>query len=196
MLHHSPEEEPLLSKQSQEGKLETVDVLRGRSTLPQTIFNSVNTLIGSGMLSLPLAMKYSGWFLGMFFFLFASIATSYTAKLLAKCLNVDNTLFNFADLAYISFGGRARVAVSILFCLELVAACVALVILFADSMNALIEPFGVTESKILCGLILMPLSFVPLRFLSFSSVLGIVCCSTSEGRAKLQASKMLTVFKL
>ncbi|KAL9055943.1 MAG: hypothetical protein Q9162_003239 [Coniocarpon cinnabarinum] len=172
------ESEPLLVKQDDEEGKPTLSFVIGQSTVPQTVFNSVNTLIGVGMLSLPLALKYSGWLFGVGFFLFASVATSYTAKLLAKCLSVDNSLITFADLAYISFGSRARIAVSILFCLELVASCVALVVLFADSMNALVDVWGTLEFKIMCGVIIMPLAFVPLRFLSFSSVLGIVCCFT------------------
>ena len=172
------ESEPLLVKQDSEGDKPTFSFIIGQSTVPQTVFNSVNTLIGVGMLSLPLALKYSGWVVGLMFFLFASFTTSYTAKLLAKCLNVDTSLLTFADLAYISFGSHARVGVSLLFCLELVASCVALVVLFADSLNALVEACGIVEGKIICGVIIAPLAFVPLRFLSFSSVLGIICCLT------------------
>lgn len=55
------EREPLLVKtvRSEEGKVEVVIV--GQSTLPQTVFNSVNVLIGIGLLSLPLGLRYSGW---------------------------------------------------------------------------------------------------------------------------------------
>ncbi|KAJ9642883.1 hypothetical protein H2201_005829 [Coniosporium apollinis] len=169
------EREPMLVKQVEEdGKI--VNVIVGQSTLPQTIFNSVNVLIGVGLLSLPLAIKYSGWVIGMVFFLFSAVATSYTAKILAKCLDVDSSLITFADLAYVSFGPRARVAVSVLFTLELLATCVALVVLFADSLDALIPGWGVIAWKIVCGIILVPLGFLPLRLLSFTSVLGILCC--------------------
>ncbi|TKA28990.1 hypothetical protein B0A50_03402 [Salinomyces thailandicus] len=168
--------EPLLVKQIQEGDGKVVNVVVGQSTLPQTIFNSVNVLIGVGILALPLAMKLAGWVPGLIFFAFAGISTSYTAKLLAKCADVDSSLITFADLAYVSFGPWARIATSILFSLELIAACVALVVLFADSLDALIPGWGVTEWKVVCGIILIPLGFVPLRFLSFTSVLGILSC--------------------
>ncbi|EKG15973.1 Amino acid transporter transmembrane [Macrophomina phaseolina MS6] len=167
--------EPLLVKQVEEDG-HVINVVVGQSTLPQTVFNSVNVLIGVGLLSLPLALKYSGWVVGITFFIFASITTQYTAKLLAKCLDVDNSLITFADLAYVSFGHRARVAVSILFTLELLATCVALVVLFADSLDALIPGIGLMGWKIVCGIVLIPLGFLPLRLLSFTSVLGIVCC--------------------
>jgi vesicular inhibitory amino acid transporter len=170
------EREPLLVKQVEEDDGKIVNVVVGQSTLPQTIFNSVNVLIGVGLLALPLAMKYSGWVFGLLFFAFAAASTRYTAKLLAKCLDVDNSLITFADLAYVSFGSKARLATSLLFSLELVATCVALVVLFADSLNALIPGWGLTEWKIVCGFILVPLSFLPLRLLSFTSILGIVSC--------------------
>jgi vesicular inhibitory amino acid transporter len=173
------EREPLLVKQVEEDG-HIINVVVGQSTLPQTVFNSVNVLVGVGLLALPLALKYSGWLIGMVFLTWAAVVTSYTAKLLAKCLDVDGSLITFADLAYVSFGSKARIAVSILFSLELLAACVALVVLFADSMDALVPGWDVIQWKILCGLILIPLSFLPLRFLSFTSILGVMCCFGSK----------------
>lgn len=172
------EREPLMVKKVQEDDGKVVQVIVGQSTLPQTIFNSVNVLIGVGLLALPLAMKYAGWIPGLIFFGFAGASTCYTAKLLAKCADIDNSLITFADLAYVSFGPWARIGTSILFSLELVAACVALVVLFADSLDALIpvDGLGLTEWKIFCGVILIPLSFLPLRLLSFTSILGILSC--------------------
>ncbi|OJJ48780.1 hypothetical protein ASPZODRAFT_90623 [Penicilliopsis zonata CBS 506.65] len=168
---------PLVIKQVQheDGTAETIIV--GQSTVPQTIFNSVNVLIGVGLLSLPLAMKQAGWLLGLSFLLFSAVTTSYTAKILAKCLDVDHSLLTYADLAYISFGPQARLITSLLFCLELVGACVALVVLFADSLYVLIPSLSILQWKIICGLILAPLSFLPLRLLSVTSILGIISCT-------------------
>jgi len=171
--------EPLLVKQIEEDG-HVINVVVGQSTLPQTIFNSVNVLVGVGLLTLPLALKYSGWVVGMTFLAFSAITTCYTAKLLAKCLDVDSSLITFADLAYVSFGNAARVAVSILFSLELLAACVALVVLFADSMDALVPGWGLLAWKIVCGVILIPLAFLPLRLLSFTSILGVMSCFGSK----------------
>jgi vesicular inhibitory amino acid transporter len=170
------EREPLLVKQIQEDDGKVVNVVVGQSTLPQTIFNSVNVLVGVGLLALPLAMRYAGWIPGLIFLVFSAVSTSYTAKLLAKCADVDNSIITFADLAYVSFGPTARIVTSILFTVELLGACVALVVLFADSLDALIPGWGVTQWKIVCGFVLIPLSFVPLRLLSFTSILGILCC--------------------
>jgi solute carrier family 32 (vesicular inhibitory amino acid transporter) len=171
--------EPLFVKEvEQDGKV--ILVVDGQSTLPQTIFNSTNVLIGVGLLSLPLGIKYAGWICGMTFLLLSAVVTAYTARLLAKCMDVDASLITFADLAFISFGQKARIATSILFSLELLAACVALVVLFADTLDLLIPGVGVVEWKIVCGLLMIPLNFAPLRLLSFSSVVGIFSCFCSE----------------
>ncbi|KAL5334573.1 transmembrane amino acid transporter protein-domain-containing protein [Aspergillus crustosus] len=170
--------EPLLVKKVQHDDGTRENIVVGQSTVPQTVFNSVNVLIGVGLLSLPLAMKHAGWFLGLLFLLFAAIATSYTANILAKCLNVDRSLVTYADLAYISFGHHARLVISLLFCLELLGACVALVVLFADSLHVLFPGLSIPQWQAICGLMLMPLSFVPLRFLSVTSILGILSCAS------------------
>lgn len=176
-LDDSIEPLPVKSIQNEDGTRSSVIV--GQSTVPQTIFNSVNVLIGVGLLSLPLAMKQAGWVFGLLFLLFAAVTTSYTARILAKCLDVDRSLVTYADLAYISFGNSARLITSLLFCLELIGACVALVVLFADSLHALIPGLNTLQWKFICGLLLVPLNFVPLRFLSVTSILGILSCSSS-----------------
>lgn len=169
---------PLIVKEVEEdGKI--VLVVEGQSTLPQTILNSTNVLIGVGLLSLPMGLKYSGLLCGMILLFLSALVTSYTAKLLAKCMDRDQSLLSFADVAYATYGRKANIATSILFTMELLAACVALIVLFADSLNSLIPSVGVNEWKILCGLLLIPLNFVPLRLLSFTSILGIVSCFSS-----------------
>ena len=176
--------EPLLVQVVEQKDGTRVQLVIGQSTLPQTVFNSVNVLIGVGLLSLPLGLNYAGWLVGMVFLLLAAITMRYTAAVLAKCLDVNPSLIGFADLAYQAFGEKARVATALLFTIELLAACVALLMLFADSLDALIPGWGRTEWKLLCGLILLPLNIVPLRYLSVTSVLGIVSCIGSMSVAR------------
>lgn len=169
------EHAPLLIKEvERDGKV--VLVVEGQSTVYQTIFNSTNVLIGVGLLSLPMGIKYAGWICGMIFLALSALVTAYTARLLAKCMDVDAGLITFADLALVSYGPKARAWVSVLFTMELVAACVALVVLFADTLDLLLPGYGVNQWKILCAIILLPLQFLPMQMLSFTSVIGIVSC--------------------
>ncbi|KAF9871609.1 transmembrane amino acid transporter [Colletotrichum karsti] len=165
----------LVKEVEQDGKI--VLTVEGQSTLPQTIFNSINVLIGVGLLSLPMGVKYAGWICGMVILAGSAAVTAYTAKLLAKCMDLDASLITFSDLAYISYGRNARIATSILFTMELLAACVALIVLFADSLVLLFPGFlSVNTWKVICSLVMVPLNFLPLRLLSFTSVIGILCC--------------------
>ncbi|KAL9592211.1 MAG: hypothetical protein Q9179_006948 [Wetmoreana sp. 5 TL-2023] len=153
------EDEPLLIRRIEQEDGKIIEQIIGRSTLPQTVLNSVNVLVGVGMLSL----------------LSAALATRYTAGLLAKCLNQYPRMTHFSELGSAAFGAKTRILMEILITLELGAACVALVVLFADSLNALAPGLDVVEWKVICGIIMLPLNFVPLRYLSITSVMGILC---------------------
>ncbi|KAK9324897.1 transmembrane amino acid transporter protein-domain-containing protein [Lipomyces orientalis] len=163
-----------------------VAIVPGRSTAPQTVFNSVNVLIGIGLLSLPLAFSYAGWLIATLFVVAAASITLYTAKVLTRCLDTDPSLVTYADIAYAAFGARARLLTSVLFSVELLGSCVALVVLFADSIHALLPPTAAAAAadnslllskpalKIVAFFLLTPLSFLPLSVLSFTSILGIL----------------------
>lgn len=155
---------------------EVVERICGESTVPQTIFNSVNVLIGVGILALPLGIRLSGWVLGLAFLLLAALSTNYTAKLLARCLDTNSGATTYGDIAFLAFGTAGRNMVEALFILELTAANVALVILFADTMNSLIPSVPILTFKCIIALGMIPLNFAPFKILSVTSILGIMCC--------------------
>lgn len=168
------ETEPVIVRQVEDKDGKIITVVAGQSTAPQTIFNSVNVLVGVGLLSLSLGFNYSGWLVGVLMLTFAALSTYYSAGLLAKCMDTDHTLVTYADIAYAAYGPRARVLTSILFTFELAGAGVSLVVLFADSLNALFPQFTTLQYKMIAFVILTPPCFLPLRVLSFSSIMGIM----------------------
>ncbi|KAK7429527.1 hypothetical protein QQZ08_003906 [Neonectria magnoliae] len=184
------EHQPILVKEVKQGD-KVVLAVEGQSTLPQSVFNSINAIIGVGLLSLPLAFRMSGWIPGLFILTLTAAVTSHTGKLLAKCMDYDRTLITYSDLAYVSFGARARVVVSALFTLELISANVALVILFADSLDLLLPGFATVNIwKCTAACLVLMLNAMPLRFLSYTSVIGIfstfciVCIVIVDGLIK------------
>lgn len=152
---------------------EIVTVLAGKSTGPQTIFNSVNILIGIGLLALPLGLKHAGWIPGLILLTLMAFATFCSAELLSRCLDTDPTLMSYADLGYAAFGSRGRALISCLFTLDLLGSGVSLLILFGDSLNALIPKYSSNFFKILGFLAVTPGVFIPLSILSNISLLGI-----------------------
>lgn len=165
-----PERQPLLRSQSSKHGTAAPS---GQSNLIQTAFNSTNVLLGVGLLSLPLGIKYAGWVVGIGLLVFSAVVTAYTARILARCMDADKTLVTYADLAFTSYGSKACAATRVLFSFIMVTACVALVILFGDVMNLLIPALTIVQWKIVCGLVLIPLQFIPFSLLSIASAIGV-----------------------
>ncbi|ETS59580.1 hypothetical protein PaG_06502 [Moesziomyces aphidis] len=165
----------------------------GTSTLLQSWFNTVNALVGVGILALPLAFSYAGWVGGTVLFLICGLLTNYTGKVLAKIMSKEPSLRTYADIGSYAFGPSARILISLFFCLELWAVSVALIILFGDSMAAIFPDVAPSAFKLLGYLIVLPSVFLPLKFLSPISVIGIVSTFTlvvvvvSDGLIKKQA---------
>lgn len=153
-----------------------VTVLQGQSTAPQTIFNSVNILIGVGLLALPVGILKAGWVLGIPYLLICGLSTCWTATLISKIMDTDSTIMTYADLGYAAYGSVAKLIISFIFCADLIGAGIALVVLFSDSLFALLgdEVWTKTRFKILAFFILTPFTFLPLPILSIFSLFGII----------------------
>ncbi|KAH3680142.1 hypothetical protein WICMUC_000543 [Wickerhamomyces mucosus] len=172
--HFTDYQEPnTLKVRNIESKGKILTVIAGQSTSPQTIFNSVNVLIGIGLLALPLGLKHSGWIIGVPALTLCALLTYRAAGLLSLCMDTDPTLMTYSDLAFVAFGPRGRAFISVLFSLDLLASGVALIVLFADSLNAIFPEIPINHFKILAFLVLTPPSFLPLNILSFISLFGI-----------------------
>ncbi|KAJ3855730.1 transmembrane amino acid transporter protein-domain-containing protein [Lentinula lateritia] len=146
----------------------------GKSTFGQTLFNSIAILLGIGMLSEPLAFAYAGWIAGTILIILYGLISCYTAKLLAHIILADPRLRSYADVGRKAFGARSTVVISIMFCLELFAVSVILVTLYADSLHAIIPKYSSDTYKIWGLLLLIPMVFLPLSLLSYTSILGII----------------------
>lgn len=151
-----------------------VTMMAPQSTVSQTVFNSINVLIGVGLLALSKAMTHSGWIVGCILLVYSACITYWTAGLLSKCMDTDPTLCTYADLGYKAYGPKARLFISLLFSVELLGVGVSLIVLFADSLNALFPQISLITFKLIGFCVLTPLSFFSLRVLSNISLLGII----------------------
>lgn len=178
------ERTPLLKKANSSSTMRFRRQGYGSSTFWQSWFNTVNALIGVGILALPLAISYAGLVSGTILFIGCGLVTNYTGKVLAKIMRSDPSLKTYADIGICAFGPRARWAVSAFFCIELWAVATALIILFGDSALALARnlhflaglPPAVYKAVGLA--LVLPTVFLPLRLLSPVSVVGIVSVTT------------------
>lgn len=146
----------------------------GSSTAPQTIFNGINTLIGIGILSLPLGLCYAGWIPGSITLLVCAASSQLTAKILAKCLQKSPEMKTYGDIAQYSYGRIFHLIVVMTFTVDLLFAGISMVILFADSFNVLTGIDKIVFKIIICTVYFF-LSFVKLSVLSHLSLIGIIC---------------------
>lgn len=154
-----------------------VTVIAGQSTAPQTVFNSVNVLIGVGLLALPVGLLKTGWILGLPLLILCCLNTFWSALLLSKSLDTDATLMTYADLGYASYGSAAKLFISLLFSADLLGLGVSLVLLFSDSLFSLLGDdvyWTKTNLKLLAFFVLTPFTFMPLPVLSVFSLFGII----------------------
>lgn len=154
-----------------------VTVLEGQSTAPQTIFNSINILIGVGLLALPVGIMKAGWVIGVPLLACCCLTTYWSATLLSKAMDTDRTIMTYADLGYAAYGSMAKLFISLMFSIDLLGAGVSLIVLFSDSLYALLGDDTVwtkTRFKILSFFVLTPFTFLPLPILSVFSLFGIM----------------------
>lgn len=148
--------------------------ITGDSTGPQTIFNSVNTLMGIGMLTLPYGFKLTGWVVGTLILAASASVTNFTAKLLCHILKRRPHLNTYGDIAR-EFGGHGvQLLVTAIFSIDLTMAMVSLIILCAESFNILLPSVPKAAFKATVVAVNCVLTFFPLAVLARLSLLGIL----------------------
>lgn len=147
----------------------------GGSTVPMTIFNSVNVMLGVGILTLPYSFQQAGFIMGTLMMVSIGLVTKFTAILLARCMDVSPATRGYGDIAFLAFGKLGSWFVEAIFMLELMMSNVALIILFGDSVHSLIPTVSKPLAQAVIAIGVLPLNLVPIRYLSLTSVLGICC---------------------
>jgi amino acid permease len=144
----------------------------------QSVMNSVNVLVGIGILSFPFAFKNAGWIGGTGILMFTLISTCYTSRIIGKCFKLygDLDLQSFSDLGRKAFGKRMEWFIGFVFFVELFLACAAYIILCGDNLHKLFpETLGRRYWMILVAAVVMPSTWLRnLAVLSFFSAFGIL----------------------
>jgi amino acid permease len=153
------------------------------STFRQTIINSLNLLMGMGLLSLPFAFASLGWFLGLGLLFCFCVIAGFTAHLIGTLMKSSRK--SIMGVAHDAFGRSGEVFIGVMFSLELFTAGVAMLILFADSLISLVPNWEPFKSQFMVGaaIFLTPLtwqrSLSKLTWLSFVGVVSLVMLITS-----------------
>ncbi|KAG1150768.1 hypothetical protein G6F37_002029 [Rhizopus arrhizus] len=165
---------PNLQKVNTNQTIDSYHARNKKSTFLQSIFNSINVLLGVGILALPLGFKCAGWFIGLLIFCFCFGLTNYSAKILIKCLSIHPDSKTYGDMGAYTFGTRGRVFISFIFLTELVTVSIALIVLLTDGIASLFPHYDLIWVRLTTFIILTPTLFIPVRHLSYTSLLGIL----------------------
>lgn len=150
-------------------------LLLGSSTAPQTIFNSINTLMGIAMLSLSFGLKLSGWVVGVTLLILCAWITSRTANILGRILRSHLHIYTYGDIAYLFGGSKFQAFATFTFTLDLLGASISLVLLFSDSFAILFPSVNPSVFKFILVVVTLCMSFLPLSVISSVSLVGILC---------------------
>ncbi|KAK3289784.1 hypothetical protein CYMTET_2797 [Cymbomonas tetramitiformis] len=159
----------------------------GSATYNQALFNSVNILMGVGLLSIPYALSQGGWSaIGVLGLLWAM--TNYTGKLIALCLEapcrVDFKnytpgclpLETYEDIGEAAFGKTGRTFITAILYTELIGTCGLFLILEGDHL-ALLFPDSMSPAAfmVLSAAIILPTTYLAdLSALSYVGLVGLI----------------------
>lgn len=79
-----------------------------------SLFNSINMLLGIGVLAYPKAMLQLGWF-GIVILCLLTIGTRYTAGLLKRAITLHPDCHSFSDMGRKSYGKLGTVFITSVF---------------------------------------------------------------------------------
>mmetsp|Transcript_45291 Transcript_45291/g.72829 ORF Transcript_45291/g.72829 Transcript_45291/m.72829 type:complete len:489 (+) Transcript_45291:102-1568(+) len=161
----------------------TVFLPEGSCSVTSTIFNMANCLIGSGILGLPFGLAVGGW-AGLLVMFIATIGTSYTGKIIGRC--IEHLLIKFPntgrdryqDMAELCCENRLlgkffKYIINVSIVLELWGGGCSRIILQGSNLHKIFPEHSEPFFMVLCTLLLIPSVFIDMEKLAILSMLGL-----------------------
>ncbi|KAL1984039.1 hypothetical protein VTN96DRAFT_9636 [Rasamsonia emersonii] len=162
------------------------DVFQGQATWMSSVINLVNTIVGAGVLAMPLAFSHMGIVLGIIVVVWAGLTAGFGLYLQARCAQyLDRGSASFFALSQLTYP-NAAVIFDAAIAIKCFGVGVSYLIIIGDLMPGVIEGFvgGTPASEFLVDrhfwitafmLIVIPLSFLRrLDSLKYTSVIALI----------------------
>ncbi|XP_070211959.1 putative sodium-coupled neutral amino acid transporter 11 [Littorina saxatilis] len=112
-----------------------------RSSIPMTSFNFINSIIGSGIIGMPFALKQAGFGLGILMIVAVALITDYSILTLVKGGHLSNT-DSYQDLVLVTFGRPGFYVLTVLQFLYPFIAMVSYNVIIGDTITKIILWMG------------------------------------------------------
>lgn len=73
------------------------------STLPQALFNYINSIVGSGIIGIPYALHRAGFGLGLLLLIVVAVITDYSLILMVRCGHISGK-FSYPGIMEAAYG--------------------------------------------------------------------------------------------
>ena len=124
-----------------------------------------NTIMGAGILSIPIIMRYLGIIIGSLFLIFLALSTIYSVYILIRCHQITGK-YGFSMLGKITMGNFGNILVKIIIIINNIGLCIAYFRIFGEVVQTIIQAWVSPDSFwatnwhnyffiLLCGIIMI-----------------------------------------
>jgi amino acid permease len=124
-----------------------------------------NTIMGAGILSIPIIMRYLGIIIGSLFIIFLALSTIYSVYVLIRCHQITGK-YGFSMLGKITMGNFGNILIKIIIIINNIGLCIAYFRIFGEVVQTIIQGWVSPDSFwatnwhnyffiLLCGIIMI-----------------------------------------
>ena len=112
--------------------------MQGKDSVKTSGAQIANTIMGAGILSIPIIMRYLGFLLGIIFILFLAFCTIYSVFILIRCHEITGKN-GFSMLGKITMGKFGSILIKIIIIINNLGFCIAYFRIFGEVFQTIIQ---------------------------------------------------------
>ena len=112
--------------------------IKGKDSIKASGAQIANTIMGAGILSIPIIMRYIGFLLGIIFIIFLAFCTLYSVFILIRCHEITGKN-GFSMLGKITMGKFGSILIKVIIIINNLGFCIAYFRIFGEVVQTIIQ---------------------------------------------------------
>ena len=112
--------------------------IKGKDSIKASGAQIANTIMGAGILSIPIIMRYLGFLLGIIFIIFLAFCTLYSVFILIRCHEITGKN-GFSMLGKITMGKFGSILIKVIIIINNLGFCIAYFRIFGEVVQTIIQ---------------------------------------------------------